>query len=244
MTANPRQPGQNAKTGRPIEPVAVSANPARFTDPATVEKHFVPNYRPWQQRLAFVPDGDLFAGIRDIEAANRWLQETYLPRHNAELRKEPALPESGFVKVAHERLVETLCIEETRTVGRDNTIAWDGRRLQIPESPMRRHYVGATVKVHHYPDGTTGVLHGPRVIARYDRDGKPIAASTAPVGKAPKQTNPAASSVAPRSVPSRCGLEASAPASPPACRPTLTASARVGASLCQRLGRSPGRQRA
>jgi cation diffusion facilitator CzcD-associated flavoprotein CzcO len=25
--------------------------------------HFTPRYRPWQQRLAFVPDGDLFAGI-------------------------------------------------------------------------------------------------------------------------------------------------------------------------------------
>ena len=28
-----------------------------------VEEHFGPTYRPWQQRLAFVPDGDLFAGI-------------------------------------------------------------------------------------------------------------------------------------------------------------------------------------
>jgi cation diffusion facilitator CzcD-associated flavoprotein CzcO len=25
--------------------------------------HFTPHYRPWRQRLAFVPDGDLFAGI-------------------------------------------------------------------------------------------------------------------------------------------------------------------------------------
>ena len=25
-----------------------------------VEKHFTPSYRPWQQRLALVPDGDLF----------------------------------------------------------------------------------------------------------------------------------------------------------------------------------------
>lgn len=40
-TADPRQPGQNAKTGRPIDPVAVSANPRRFTDKATVEKHFM-----------------------------------------------------------------------------------------------------------------------------------------------------------------------------------------------------------
>ena len=27
-------------------------------------RHFTPSYRPWRQRLAFVPDGDLFAGIR------------------------------------------------------------------------------------------------------------------------------------------------------------------------------------
>lgn len=44
-TADPRQPGQNAKTGRPIEPVAVSVNPRRFTDPATVEKQFTRDCR-------------------------------------------------------------------------------------------------------------------------------------------------------------------------------------------------------
>ena len=32
-------------------------------------KHFTPNYRPWQQRIAFVPDGDLFAGIREGKAS-------------------------------------------------------------------------------------------------------------------------------------------------------------------------------
>ena len=31
--------------------------------------HFTPRYRPWQQRLAFVPDGDLFAGIRSGKAS-------------------------------------------------------------------------------------------------------------------------------------------------------------------------------
>ena len=30
-----------------------------------VDQHFTPNYRPWRQRLAFIPDGDLFQGIRD-----------------------------------------------------------------------------------------------------------------------------------------------------------------------------------
>jgi monooxygenase len=29
-----------------------------------VEKHFTPRYRPWQQRIAVVPEGDLFAALR------------------------------------------------------------------------------------------------------------------------------------------------------------------------------------
>ncbi len=31
--------------------------------------HFTPKYRPWQQRLAFVPDGDLFKGISSGKAS-------------------------------------------------------------------------------------------------------------------------------------------------------------------------------
>lgn len=34
-----------------------------------VDRHFSPAYRPWQQRVAVVPDGDLFAAIRSGKAA-------------------------------------------------------------------------------------------------------------------------------------------------------------------------------
>ena len=34
-----------------------------------VERHFSPSYRPWQQRIAVVPDGDLFAAIREVRAS-------------------------------------------------------------------------------------------------------------------------------------------------------------------------------
>ena len=34
-----------------------------------VDKHFSPRYRPWQQRLALIPDGDLFAAIRSGKAS-------------------------------------------------------------------------------------------------------------------------------------------------------------------------------
>ncbi|HEX6959126.1 MAG TPA: DUF1924 domain-containing protein [Ferrovibrio sp.] len=39
-TSDPKQPGRNAKTGRPIDPAAVSVNPQRYTDLTEVEKHF------------------------------------------------------------------------------------------------------------------------------------------------------------------------------------------------------------
>ncbi|HTB01144.1 MAG TPA: NAD(P)/FAD-dependent oxidoreductase [Bradyrhizobium sp.] len=34
-----------------------------------VEKHFTPTYRPWRQRIAFVPDADLFLGIKSGKAS-------------------------------------------------------------------------------------------------------------------------------------------------------------------------------
>jgi cation diffusion facilitator CzcD-associated flavoprotein CzcO len=34
-----------------------------------IEKHFTPRYRPWQQRVAFVPDGDFFQAMRDGKAS-------------------------------------------------------------------------------------------------------------------------------------------------------------------------------
>ncbi len=34
-----------------------------------IEKHFSPRYRPWQQRIAIVPEGDLFAALREGTAS-------------------------------------------------------------------------------------------------------------------------------------------------------------------------------
>lgn len=34
-----------------------------------IDKHFTPSYRPWRQRIAKVPDGDLFRGIASGEAS-------------------------------------------------------------------------------------------------------------------------------------------------------------------------------
>ena len=42
---------------------------ARTCPRSTVKEHFTPKYRPWQQRLAYVPDGDLFKGIQSGKAS-------------------------------------------------------------------------------------------------------------------------------------------------------------------------------
>jgi len=34
-----------------------------------IETHFTPRYRPWRQRIAFVPDGDIFQGIKSGKAS-------------------------------------------------------------------------------------------------------------------------------------------------------------------------------
>jgi cation diffusion facilitator CzcD-associated flavoprotein CzcO len=34
-----------------------------------IDKHFTPRYRPWQQRIAVIPDGDLFAVLREGKAS-------------------------------------------------------------------------------------------------------------------------------------------------------------------------------
>lgn len=66
-----------------------------------------------------------------------------------------------------------LCIQEERQVGADNTVHYRGKKLQIPPSPIRHHFVRARVRVHHYPGNTLAIFHGPRQIGRYDEDGNP-----------------------------------------------------------------------
>jgi hypothetical protein len=151
------------------------------------------------------------AGLTEIEAANAWIRDVYLPAHNARFAKPAALAENAFVAADPALLAETLCIEEERVVARDNTVAYDSRRLQLPASRARAHYVKARVKVREYPDGTLAVFHGPRRIAGYTAQGAEIAAV------------PTTASVTPCSSPSRT-LRAAARGGPSG--PSLTAAAR------------------
>jgi transposase len=106
----------------------------------------------------------------DIAAANRWLRDVYLARHNARFAVEPAEEGTAFIPFVGD-LADILCVEEERVVAHDNTVRYENRTLQIPESRHRRHFVKAKVRVHDYPDGSLALFHGPRKIAAYEADG-------------------------------------------------------------------------
>lgn len=111
------------------------------------------------------------AGIADMAAANRYLTEVYLPGHNARFAVAPEMEASAFVPISGFDIDNILCIQEDRVVGADNTVRYLGMILQIPPSPFRHHYVKMRVRVHHYPDDSLAVFHGPREIGRYHPDG-------------------------------------------------------------------------
>ena len=113
------------------------------------------------------------AGITTIEDANAFIRDAYLPEHNARFAVAPAAPGSAFTPIPGVDLDEILCVQEERQVGNDNCVAFRTLKLQIPESPMRPHFVKARVRVHLYPDGSHAVFHGPRCIGRYDAKGAP-----------------------------------------------------------------------
>jgi len=67
-----------------------------------IETHFTPRYRPWQQRLAFIPDGDLFQAIRSGKASvvtdeiERFTEAGVLLKSGKELRADIIVTATGF----------------------------------------------------------------------------------------------------------------------------------------------------
>jgi cation diffusion facilitator CzcD-associated flavoprotein CzcO len=67
-----------------------------------VKQHFTPKYRPWQQRLAYVPDGDLFKGIQSGKASmvtdeiDRFTKKGVLLKSGKELEADIIVTATGF----------------------------------------------------------------------------------------------------------------------------------------------------
>jgi len=104
-------------------------------------------------------------GIKDMQTANRFVQEVYLPEHNARFTKQARAEGSAFTPLFGFALHEVLCIHEERIVANDNTVQYKGTKLQIHEDASRCSFAKCKVRVREYLDGSLAVFHGPRKLA-------------------------------------------------------------------------------
>ena len=113
-------------------------------------------------------------GIIEMDKANAYLKEIYWKKHNDRFSITPTESNSAFVPWLDSGLSlrDILCVQEQRTVKKDNTVSYCNKHLQIPKSQERCHYIKAKVRVHEYNDGTLAVFHGPRKLASYDLEGR------------------------------------------------------------------------
>lgn len=113
-----------------------------------------------------------FHKITEMDDANHYLAQVYLPAYNAEFMLPAPEEGSAFIPWTGENLEDILCEQEERTVSADNCVSFERMKLQIPANQYRCHYVRVRVCVHRYLDGSLAIFHGPRKLADYDHQGK------------------------------------------------------------------------
>jgi transposase len=144
------------------------------------------------------------AGACTQDQANQLL-ERFLPQYSARFGVSPAVPGSAY-RPWPKGLVpeEVFCFKHRRTVANDNTISFDGKRLQIPPGPDRVSYVRARVEVQQRLDGSLVICHKGQTLVAFQpatsdpvRVGKftpapfpqaPPPAKTQPIQPAPTKT--------------------------------------------------------
>lgn len=108
------------------------------------------------------------AGAATKEDANRVLRR-FLPKFSARFSVPPAQPGSAYRLWPEDWKRETVfCFKHTRTVHNDNTISFDGQRLQIPPGPDRISYARARVEVQQRLDGTLAICYKGRTLVVYE----------------------------------------------------------------------------
>lgn len=114
------------------------------------------------------------AGIRTVEAANRYIQERFLAQHNADFAIQPGDPHIAFVNIGTVDLELLFCHQEQRVVAKDNTVVLDRVRMQLDKQPGRRTCAGLKVLVRRHLDRSHSIWWGKRCVGRFDRLGRKL----------------------------------------------------------------------
>ena len=94
------------------------------------------------------------AGVKALDPANRYLEREFVPAWNRRFQQPSAEPADVHRPLRRDQLlVSILSHVEQRTVGNDYTVAWRGRRYQIPAPQARPRMRKAAVRVEQRLDG-------------------------------------------------------------------------------------------
>ncbi|MGC0416440.1 flavin-containing monooxygenase [Embleya sp. AB8] len=113
-----------------------------------VDTHFAPRYDPWDQRMCFVPDGDLFTALRDGRASivtdtiTRFTRSGLLLDSGTELPADIVVTATGLNLLALGGL--TLTVDQT-PVEPSETVAYKGMMLSgVPNFALALGYTNAS----------------------------------------------------------------------------------------------------
>lgn len=120
------------------------------------------------------------AGVRTYEAANAYLEKTYVPAYNRRHAVAPAQPESAFTSMVGIDLDPLLSVQHERVVKNDNTVMFERLELQLPSTAERFHFARCRVVVHEFLDDTIGVSFQGRLVGRFTRDGATVKSAERP----------------------------------------------------------------
>jgi len=120
-------------------------------------------------------------GISDLESANAYLEETYLPRFNEQFGRPAAKGADLHRAVLDERVLRVLSLQEDRVVQNDWTVRWHNRFLQLPRTTAEHVQPGDSVEVSEQLDGRLRIFVGDQEFAwSAVRDPAPSAPSRDP----------------------------------------------------------------
>ena len=95
-------------------------------------------------------------GISDMKAANRFLWETYIPRHNARYAVDPAeASDAHRPLLASHKLEQILSLRTERTIMNDYVLSHEKKLMQVFEHQPVRIKPGDKVEVEQRLDGST-----------------------------------------------------------------------------------------
>lgn len=136
--------------------------------------------RSFRTRQGRLPHELRLCGISTLEAANRYLRETYVAEFNEWFRVAASEAGTAFLPCTRTDLERVFALQHERVVARDNTVSFARLTLQIERQRWRGTLAGCRVFVYEHLDGTLSVGIGTHVVGCYRADGRPLAAEASP----------------------------------------------------------------